>query len=158
MDPVRMAAVARALAERLALLDAGGASQYRRGADAFAAHVDGRVGAWRGKLANAPGVVLYHRDAIYLLERFGVPLLGTIEPVPGVPPTGRQISTLTSQLKGRSGIVIHTPYQSSKAPGSLARGLGWRVVRLAMEPRKGADGNAYLDHIDRWVEVIASAK
>ena len=40
-------------------------------------------------VAGAPGVVLYHRDALYLLDRFGVPLLGVLEPVPGVPPTGR---------------------------------------------------------------------
>lgn len=158
MDPVRMATIARALAERLALLDAAGASQYRRGADAFAAQVDQRVKHWRDRLSHAPGVVLYHRDAIYLLERFGVPLLGTIEPIPGVPPTGRQISTLTSELKGRRGIVIHTPYQSPKAPESLAHSLGWQVVTLSMEPPKGADGDGYLDHIGDWVDTVASAK
>ncbi len=47
MDPVRMATVARALAKRLALIDSAGASQYRRGADAFAAKVDRRVKSWR---------------------------------------------------------------------------------------------------------------
>jgi zinc/manganese transport system substrate-binding protein len=158
MDPVRMATIARALAERLALLDSAGASQYRRGAEAFAAGVDRRVRSWRGRLSGAPGVVLYHRDAIYLLDRFGVPLLGTIEPIPGVPPTGRQISTLTSELKGRRGIIIYSPYQSPKAPESLAGNLGWRVVQLPMEPPKGADGDGYLDHIGRWVDTIASGR
>lgn len=158
MDPVRMATVARAFAERLALIDSAGASEYRRRAESFAGKVDQRIKTWRGKTAGAPGVVLYHRDAIYLLDRFGVPLLGTIEPIPGVPPTGRQISTLTSGLKGRSGIVIHTPYQSPKAPKSLASSLGWRVVQLSMEPRKDADGDGYLAHIGRWVDTIAGAK
>jgi zinc/manganese transport system substrate-binding protein len=158
MDPVRMATSARALAERLALIDSAGASEYRRRAESFAGKVDGRLPGWQGKTRGAPGVVLYHRDAIYLLERFGVPLLGTIEPIPGVPPTGRQISALTSDLKGRRGIVIHTPYQSPKAPGSLAGSLGWRVVELAMEPPEGSDGNGYLAHIGRWVDTIASAK
>lgn len=158
MDPVRMATIARALADRLALIDSAGASQYRRGADAFAAEVDQRVGGWRGQLSGAPGVVLYHRDAIYLLERFGVPLLGTIEPIPGVPPTGRQISALTSELTGRGGIVIYAPYHSPKAPESLAGNLGWRAVQLPMEPPKGADGDGYLDHIGRWVDTIASVR
>jgi zinc/manganese transport system substrate-binding protein len=158
MDPVRMATIARALANRLALIDSAGASQYRRGADTFAAKVDRRVRSWRGQLSGAPGVVLYHRDAIYLLDRFGVPLLGTIEPIPGVPPTGRQISALTSELEGRSGIIIYAPYQSAKAPKSLAGNLGWRVVQLPMEPPKGADGDSYLGHIGRWVNAIASAR
>ncbi len=158
MDPVRMAAVARALAGRLALIDPAGASRYRGGAEGFAAKVDRRVRSWRSKLSGVPGVVLYHRDAIYLLDRFGVPLLGTIEPIPGVPPTGRQISALTAKLKGGRGIVIYTPYQSPKAPKSLATNLGWRVVELPMEPPRGSDGDGYLGHIGRWVNTIASAK
>jgi zinc/manganese transport system substrate-binding protein len=158
MDPVRMAAVARALADRLALIDPAGTSGYRRGANAFAGEVKRRVRSWRGELSGAPGVVLYHRDAIYLLDRFGVPLLGTIEPVAGVPPTGRQISALTASLKGRSGIIIHTPFQSPKAPRTLADSLGWKSVKLSLEPPRASGGNGYLDHIDRWVATIASAK
>lgn len=158
MDPVRMAQIAQALAERLALIDPAGASQYRRGAGAFAAQVDGRVKQWRKRLSGAPGVVLYHRDAIYLLDRFGVPLLGTIEPIPGVPPTGRQISALASELKGRRGIIIRSPYQSPKAPKSLAGTLGWQVAVLSMEPPKGSDGAGYLAQIERWVDTIASAR
>lgn len=158
MDPARMATIARALADRLALIDPAGASQYRRGADAFAGEVDRRVRGWRGQLSGAPGVVLYHRDAVYLLDRFGVPLLGTIESIPGVPPTGRHLSVLTSELKGRSGIIIHAPYQSPKAPKSLAGSLDWRVVQLALEPAMGADGAGYLDHMGRWVDAIASGR
>jgi zinc/manganese transport system substrate-binding protein len=47
MDPVRMAEAARALAERLTLIDPAGAAQYRRGAEAFAAEVERRVRRWR---------------------------------------------------------------------------------------------------------------
>jgi hypothetical protein len=93
-----------------------------------------------------------------LLDRFEVPLLGTIEPIPGVPPTGRQISALTSELKGSSGIIIYAPYQSPKAPKSLAGNLGWRVVELPLEPTKGSDGDGYLGHIGRWVDTLASAR
>jgi zinc/manganese transport system substrate-binding protein len=101
--------------------------------------------------------VLYHRDDVYLLERFGVPLLGTIEPVPGVPPTGRQISALASKLQGRDGVIIYAPYHAPKAPGRLANQLGWQAVELPLQPPVDADGDGYLRHIDRWVRVIAGA-
>ena len=71
LDPVRMAAVAQALSGRLVQLDPVGAPQYRERASAFAAKVDGRVQGWQKQLAGAPGVVLYHRDGLYLLDRFG---------------------------------------------------------------------------------------
>ena len=60
MDPVRMVTVARALSERLALIDPAGASEYRRRAESFAGKVDRRLENWRGKTRGAPGVVLYH--------------------------------------------------------------------------------------------------
>jgi len=157
MDPVRMATVARALAERLAILDPAAAGEYRRGADAFAAQVDARMRGWRAQIAGAPGVVLYHRDAVYLLDRLAIPLLGTIEPIPGVPPTGRHIRALGAELAGRDGVVIFAPYQSPQAPQSLASSLGWQAVALPLAPPQDADGDGYLAHIGRWVDTLAGA-
>ena len=158
MDPVRMAQVARELAERLALLDPQGASQYRAAAAAFALKVEGRLPAWRSRAAKAPGVVLYHRDAIYLLDRLDIPLLGTLEPLPGVPMTGRQLTELTSALTGRSGVILYAPYHSPQAPAALADRLGWQALQLGMEPPADADGDAYLRHIDRWVDALAAPR
>ena len=158
MDPVRMATVAGALADRLALLDPSGAETYRANALAFRDAVETKVGAWQARLAGTDGVVLYHRDAVYLLERFGVPLLGTIETIPGVPPTGAHLRELTSELAGKRGIVIYAPYQSPKAPRKLASDLGWPVQELPLSPPITADGNGYLAHIDRWVDAVASAR
>ena len=158
LDPVRMAAVAQALAGRLAQLDPAGAPQYRERASAFAAKVDGRVQGWQKQLAGAPGVVLYHRDGLYLLDRFGVPLLGTLEPVPGVPPTARQIADLAAGLKGRRGVIVYAPYQSPQAPQRLAQDLGWPVHQIPLEPPADADGDGYLAHIGRWVDAIAGPR
>jgi zinc/manganese transport system substrate-binding protein len=155
MDPVRMGQIAQALAARLGQLHPAGASSYRTNARRFAEAVDGRLPGWQQRLAGAPGVVLYHRDAVYLLDRFGVPLLGTIEAVPGVPPSGRDLRKLTNELSGSRGVIIYPPYQSPKAPNKLGRDLGWQVRKLALLPPSNADGNGYLSHIDAWVDAIA---
>ena len=161
MDPGRMMQIADALAERLALLDPSGAERYRRNAAAFGAKVQQRMVDWQQQLDGAPGVVLYHRDAIYLLDRFNVPLLGTIEEVPGVPPSGRQLKQLASQLgnlQGGNGIILFAPYQSPKAPRKLAAELDWPIRQLPLEPPVGADGDGWLRHIDRWVDAIATGR
>jgi zinc/manganese transport system substrate-binding protein len=157
LDPVRMSRVARALAQRLASIDPPGADAYHRGAKTFDAQVEERMADWSRRLAGAPGAVLYHRDAVYLLERFGVPLLGTIEPIPGVPPTGRQLRELANRLEGGKGIILFAPYQSPQAPRTLARELGWQARALPLEPPVNADGSGYLDHIGRWVDALAVA-
>ena len=157
LDPTRMAQVAEALAARLAQLDPAGASAYRSNAERFAGEVARRLPDWEARLSGAPGAVLYHSDAIYLLDRFGVPLLGTIESVPGVPPSGRDIRKLASSLSGKRGVIIYAPYQAPKAPRKLGRDLGWTVAVLPLEPPLSADGNGYLRHIDRWVTTLAGA-
>lgn len=158
LDPVRTARVGRALAERLGQLDPASATQYRRRAETFAAEVDRRVRLWAQRLKGAPGVVLYHRDAVYLLDRFGIPLLGLIETVPGVPPTAAHLKELTAGLAGQRGVLLYASYQSSTEPEALARQLGWPVQGLPLEPPMDADGEGYLRHIERWVAAIAAGQ
>ena len=156
MDPVRMAEVATALAERMATLDPDHAANYRANARDFAKRVDERVADWRRQLADPPGVVSFHKDVTYLVDRFGIPYWGTLEPVPGVPPTASHIRSLIDELQGQAGVVLFTTYQPEQAPASIAEALGWRQVRLPLEPPLDADGDGYLAHMQRWIDALAS--
>lgn len=158
LDPVRMAQVAGSLGERLADIDPPGAADYRSRAAVFAAQVDARLPEWRRQTAGAAGVLLFHRDAIYLLDRLGVPLLGEIEPIPGVAPTAAHLKQLTESLAGRGGVIIYPAYCGSQAPERLAQALGWKALALPLEPALDANGAGYLSHVGRWVDAIASAR
>jgi zinc/manganese transport system substrate-binding protein len=158
MDPVRMAQVGMALAERLGELDPGHAAEYQARARAFEARVREHLPKWQNQTAQAPGVVLYHKDAVYLLDRFEVPLLGLIEPVPGVPPSGAYLKQLTDSLTDRQGVILYTSYQPEQAPEALANNLGWPAARLTLEPPLNADGEAYLKHIDSWVAALVQGR
>jgi zinc/manganese transport system substrate-binding protein len=156
MDPVRMAEVATALAERLAMLDEENAVDYRARAQAFAQQVEKRAAIWHQRLANPPGVVSFHKDVVYLLDRFAIPSWGTLEPVPGIPPTASHIRSMIDELRGKAGVVVFTTYQPEQAPASIAEALGWRQVRLPLEPPLDADGDGYLEHMQRWVDALAA--
>lgn len=158
MDPLRMASVARALAGRFALLDPANAARYRQAAETFAGEVEARLPGWRRQAAGAPGVVLYHRDANYLLELLDVPLLGVIEPIPGVPPSGRDVRALRDALVGQQGVILFATFESPRAPRRLAEELGWPFAAIALDPSLGADGEGYLALIDRWVAAIAAGR
>ena len=157
MDPQRMATVAMALAARLAQLDPENGSLYAARAQDFSARVAARMQKWRDEVDPELSAVLYHRDAKYLLDLFDVQLLGLLEPVPGVPPTGAHIRMLNEQLQDRRGIILYTPYQPDNPPRTLARASGWRTVKLPLEPPLDADGDAYLAHMDRWVDALSGS-
>jgi ABC-type Mn2+/Zn2+ transport system permease subunit len=77
--------------------------------------------------------VLYHRDVLYLLDRLGVPTLGFVEPVPGVPPTARHIQSLVEALKGGRGVVLLTVFQPDQGPQALASALGLALGHALVE-------------------------
>ncbi|MCU0934823.1 MAG: metal ABC transporter substrate-binding protein [Gammaproteobacteria bacterium] len=158
LDPVRMATVARALADRLGRLDPAGAAGYRQRADDFARAVEARMPDWQARGRGAPGAVLYHKDGLYLLDRLGLPALGFVEPLPGVPPSAGHIKSLTERLQGKRGVILYTVYQPAQAPEALAATLGWPTARLPLDPPLDADTQAYLGLIDRWVSALAGAK
>jgi zinc/manganese transport system substrate-binding protein len=158
MDPVRVAALATALAKRFAELDPEHASHFEQHATEFIAAIEKKLPEWRRRAEGAPGAVLFHQDANYLFYRLDVPIHGFLEPVPGIPPTASHIKSLTDRLQGQAGVVIHTTFQPEQAPEALGRALEWPVSRLSLEPPLGSTGADYLAHIDQWVTAIASGR
>lgn len=155
LDPVRMATIARALAERLAQLDAANAAGYRERAQGFAAAVEAKLPAWKQKAAGSGGAVLYHKDGAYLLHALGLTLYGTLEPVPGVAPTASHLEALAGKLKSKKGVIVHTPYQPPAGAERLASLTGWKLAVLPLDPPAGADAPNYFALIDRWVDALA---
>ncbi len=158
MDPPRMADIAEALAGRLSSLDAANAAKYRGGAAAFRKAVESRLPGWKQKAAGAKGVLLFHKDLNYLTTLLGVPVLGYIEPLPGIPPTAAHLKELTDRLKGQKGVILYTSFQPGQGPDFLSRNLGWPRVQLALEPAVGASAEEYLNLIGQWVDGVASGK
>lgn len=157
LDPERMAKIAQALAERFASLDAANAAAYRGRAQAFAREAASRAPAWREKAARSGGLVTHHKDALYLAQFLGVPFLGTLEPVPGVAPTASHLEALAANLKGRKGLIAHTPYQPPAGAEKLASLTGWPVAVLPIDPPAGSDAAGYFALIDRWADALAQA-
>jgi len=155
LDPQRMGLVAQALAVRLGTLDSANAPQYRLRAQQFVDQVAAHLPQWQAQVKNAPGVVLHHHDADYLLHLLKVPVLGYIEPVPGIPPTASHLQQLVNTLKGKTGGIIRMSFQPPQGADFLARELGWPVHALPLDPPLEADTQAYLELIGLWVAALA---
>ncbi len=155
LDPVRMATIAKFLAERLAQLDAANAAEYRQRARDFAVAVEAKLPAWKQKTVGSNGAVLFHKDGAYLLYALGLTLHGTLEPVPGVAPTASHLEALAGKLKGKQGVIVHTPYQPPGGAERLSSLSGWKIAVLPVDPPAGADGNGYFALIDHWVDALA---
>ncbi|MEQ8271929.1 metal ABC transporter substrate-binding protein [Algiphilus sp.] len=154
MNPENLAQAGRALAERFASLDEGNAETFRANAEAFAAQVAEKMDAWRQAMGDPLPVLSYHGDVQYLAQALNIPLVGTIEPLPGVPPTASHLSGLVRDLKGGEGVVVARVYQPDKPSRFMAQQLGWPVHLLPSDVNPGEGADAYLELIGRWVAAM----
>ncbi|WP_372591645.1 metal ABC transporter substrate-binding protein [Guyparkeria sp.] len=154
LDPRRMRALLPALAERLAAIDPPHADSYRAHANEAVARLDRLMPEWTDRASDAPGAVFHHADTRYLMDWLDLPVLGYLEPTPGVPPTARHLRELAESLEGSDGVIIHAPYYSGRGPSKLGGELGWPVVQLHTEP-DAPTLDAWIGLIDAWVDALS---
>jgi zinc/manganese transport system substrate-binding protein len=157
LDPRNGAVVARTIAEALAQADPANAARYRANADAFGREAEA---AWTRARAVADAlpvrtVLTYHASWVYLAHAFGLEIAGTVEPVPGIPPTARHLADLVKLVRAaRVPVLLQEPYFSAEAGRFLARETGLRVV-VASASCEDASPGGYLAHIEHVFAGIA---
>ena len=133
LDPRNIAAVARALTARLAVVDAPNAAYYEaRGAD-FQARWQQATARWTAQAAPLRGVpvVVIHKDQSYLLHWLGMKELASIEPKPGVPPSAGYLADLVTRLADSPPkMILRNAYNDPKAAAWLSERVKAPVVTL----------------------------
>lgn len=133
LDPHNVAAVAKALAARLATLDAGNAPYYEQRGSDFDARWQQAIGRWEGRAAPLRGtpVVVIHRDQVYLCHWLGLKEVAAIEPKPGVPPSAGYLGQLVTTLSASPPrMILRNAYNDPKAVNWLSERIHAPVVLL----------------------------
>jgi zinc/manganese transport system substrate-binding protein len=159
LDPENAVRVVRAVAARLAKLDASGAASYRANADRFAAALRGAQRRWAGELAphaRTP-VIAYHRSWIYFAEAMGLRIVEHLEPKPGIPPSAAHVLRVVQLMRSSQvPLIVQEEYYPDRTAALVAQKAGARLVVL----RGGADvrrGETYIQRIDAMVRQVVSA-
>lgn len=156
MDPERMITIAQALAERFSELQRDKEEIFTANAARFEEALKMHMPAWRDAARNSPGVVLYHEDGDYLLHYLEVPVLGYIEPLPGIPPTARHLRNLVKRLSGSEGVVWTMNFQPATGSAHVARELGWPMAQLPCQVTVNGSVDDYIAMIYAWVNSLSS--
>jgi zinc/manganese transport system substrate-binding protein len=92
------------------------------------------------------------------MQRFGLTVMGYVEPKPGIPPPPQHIISLIGEMKAQGvKVIVVEPYFDKKTPQSIATQVGGAVIELA--PSVGAE-KAITDYIklfDFNIDRIAAA-
>jgi zinc/manganese transport system substrate-binding protein len=123
LDPRNIARVAKALAQRMSVLDAKDASYYLERELEFQKRWQAATLRWEREaepLAGMP-IVVYHKDLSYFIAWLGLREVGTLEPKPGLPPSAAHLAELLAGLKqSPAKAVVRSAYNDPRAADWLA--------------------------------------
>lgn len=161
LDPLNGKALAKAIADKLAALVPGNSRVFHANEQKFAQELDRKFADWKKQMEPLRGtkVVTYHKSFDYFLKRFGLELVGTIEPKPGIEPSPTHINQLIPRAK-TEGVkyVIIEPNRPRRTPEYVAEGIGAKLLVLPALVGGNERIKTYFDLFDYNVSQLTSAR
>ena len=157
LDPRNILAVADELVSRLAVLDRENAGVYRENLRDFSARWKKAMRRWETQAAPLRGkyVVTHHQSWIYLIDWIGLRRAGTLEPKPGIPPSGSHLSALVSEAQDKGAFaIIRTVYDPDDASEWLSRKTGIPAAELPQTVGAVEGTDDLFSLFDRIVEEL----
>lgn len=160
LDPVNVKTVAASIADHFSRIDPSSASVFKANLERFNRALDGKLAEWTRQLAPYRGakIVTYHRDFVYLAQRFNLQVLETLESKPGIAPSPAHLATVISAMRAQHGrVIIVQPYQNRRTAETVARQTDAVVLDISQQPGAIPNTETYFGMMDYLVRTLASA-
>ena len=159
LDPENAKIMAKNICEALSDESPDNAEYFKKNLDDYTAKLNSKIVEWKTKMSNLKGkpIITYHKSWVYFVEKFGIKVVGQVEPKPGIPPTPSHNAELVNEIK-KTGvkIILMENYYSDNAPNQLARTTGTKVVKVA-NAVYGQEGiNSYIQMMDSIVNSLSN--
>lgn len=160
IDPLNVKIIAANIADHLAQVSPASADVFKANLKAFNIALDARYAEWQKQLAPYKGakVVTYHKDFVYLAERFNLNVVETLEAKPGIAPSPAHLAQVIATMRSTNARVIFVqPFQNRKTAETVARQTDALVLDMAQQPGAIKGTDSYLQLMDYLVSTIATA-
>ena len=140
LDPENGKRIAKEIADKLSELQAKDGMYFQQQLQSFTTRLDAAEKRWLAMIAPYKGlkVVTYHRSFPNFADRFGLDVVGYVEPRPGIPPSPSHTLELIQEMKRQQiKVILMEPYFDQKTPNAIASQTGAQV--LVMPPSVGGE-------------------
>ncbi|MDB5797619.1 MAG: periplasmic solute binding protein [Paucimonas sp.] len=160
LDPFNAIPITEGIEQSLSRLRPADALRFKANREAFVRRLRERIERWQQEMAPLRGlkVVVVHDSWTYFADRFGLTILATAEPMPGVPPSPQELSALVDRMKqAKVKLILADPHANPALLRLLASRTGARPVTLL--PSAGAEsaGSGYLDLFNHNIRRLTEA-
>ena len=160
LDPDNGRRIAKAIEGKLSQMSPADASYFASRYADFDKRLAEAEKRWDAMMAPYKGlkIVTYHRSWPNFADRFGLDVIGYVEPRPGIPPSPRHTLELIAEMKRQNvKILLVEPYFDLKTPQSIGRETGAKI--LVMPPSVGGEKEItdYIKLFDYDVNLLVTA-
>jgi zinc/manganese transport system substrate-binding protein len=146
------AGLKRAAPDQAAVFDDGLAKLLAR-IDAAQADAQKLLAPYRGAK-----IVTYHKSFPYFFERYGLVVVGTVEPKPGIPPSPAHLAALGDRMKADGvKVILQEQWHETRTPALAAKKSGATVVVLPTQTGGDPAASDYPATIKLMAEKVAAA-
>lgn len=160
LDPENGKRIAKAMADKFAERRSGDRTYFEQRLGSFVSRLDEAEKRWLATMAPFKGikVVTYHRSFPNFADRFGLDIVGYVEPRPGIPPTPQHTRDLIAEMKQlHVKLVLVEPYFDLKTPNSIGRATGAEVVVVPPSVGGIEEASDYIALFDYNINLLAAA-
>ena len=160
LDPDNGKVVGREIFEKFSRFRPNDRAYFEQRLNDFTNRLNDAEKRWTAMMAPYKGikVVTYHRSYSNFADKFGLNIVGYVEPKPGIPPTPQHTLELINDMKKNNvKIVLVEPYFDLKTPNAIGRETGAQV--LVMPPSVGGtkDITDYFKLFDYDLNLLVDA-
>ena len=160
LDPANGRRIAQAVQAKLTEVSRGDAAYFAQRYADFDRRLTEAEKRWKAALAPYKGtkVVTYHRSFPNFSARFGLDIIGYVEPKPGIPPSPQHTLDLINEMKRQNvKLMLIEPYFDLKTPNAIGRDTGAQVVVLPPSVGGNKAITDYVSLFDYDIMLIVNA-
>lgn len=131
LDPHNMLILADNIANFIIRLDPENKDSYSKNLKTFKTRWNKNLLVWNKKMLDKKGmkVIQFHDNFAYFNKAYGLKSIGTIEPLPGIPPSSRHTFSLIKRIKEQGPeCILHDVYHSSATAEYLVSKTGIKLI------------------------------
>jgi len=160
LEPGNGRKIAEAIRDKLSEVSSANAPYFAQRYKDFDTRLAAAEKRWDASMAPYKGtkIVTYHRSWPNFMERFGLNVMGYVEPKPGIPPSPSHTLELVQDMKAQGvKLIVVEPYFDTKTPDSIATQVGGRVLILAPSVGGAKAASDYIQLFEYDVNLLAGA-
>ncbi len=160
LEPGNGRRIAQAIRDKLSQLSPTNASYFAQRYSDFDSRLAAGEKRWDAILAPYKGtkIVTFHRSWPNFMERWGLDVIGYVEPKPGIPPTPQHTIEVIDGMKSQGAkLIIVEPYFDLKTPQAIANQVGGKVLVLAPSVGGAKEATDYIQLFEYDVNQLAGA-